>query len=469
MQSGGGGRQERTAAIGRRLEEVVGEPLSGEVRRLSSGASRETFAFSTPRGDLVVQIARGAGNKLVNATSQAQLLQAAAETGVPVPAVVADGGDDEILGSSWTVVEALSGTTDPQAILSGEGAPGGEELIDGLAAALASIHRIDLDAVPVPAIEDPVALLREWYDRLDEPHPAFELAFRALQAERPAADRRTLVHGDFRMGNLMVGPDGLTGVLDWELAHAGDPVEDLGWLCVPAWRFTRPDRPAAGLATHEQLLDAYERHAGVAIDRAALRWWELAGTLRWGVICVMQAFTHLSGAIKSVEHAVIGRRACEVEWDLLQLLDPQSAGEEFELVATEVGSAVPAPHDRPTAVELLEAVRGALGDDVLPKLEGRPAFQTRVVLRALGIVRRELEHADEHAAVHAAALASVGCRDERELGQAIREATLGEREEGVFAAVRATVRTKLEVANPAYLTLTEAATTRTETAGTEEQ
>ena len=111
-------------------------------------------------------------------------------------------------------------------------------------------------------------------------------------------------------------------MLDWELTHLGDPVEDLGWLCVPAWRFSRPDLPAAGLGTREQLLAAYARHAGRRVPIEELRRWELAGTLRWGVICVMQAFSHLSGARRSVEHAVIGRRACEVEWDLLELLDP---------------------------------------------------------------------------------------------------------------------------------------------------
>jgi aminoglycoside phosphotransferase (APT) family kinase protein len=466
MQSGGGGRPERTAAIASRLEEVLGEPLSGELRRLSSGASRETFAFATDsRAELVVQIARG-GNKLVDAPDQATLLRAAAAAGVPVPAVVADGSDDEVLGSSWTVVEALGGTTEPKAILGGEGVPGPDELIDDLAAALASIHRMDLGGTAVPAIEDPLALLREWHDRLGEPHPAFELAFRALESERPPAGRRTVVHGDFRMGNLMVGAEGLTGVLDWELTHAGDPVEDLGWLCVPAWRFERPDRPAAGLGTHEQLLAAYERHAGVAVERAALRWWELAGTLRWGVICVMQAFTHLSGARRSVEHAVIGRRACEVEWDLLRLLDERARGDRSlaARVAAQRRSPRPALHDRPTAVELLEAARGALGDDVLPRLEGRPAFQARVVLRALGIVRRELEHEDEHRALHAAALASVGCADERELAEAIREGALGEREEHVFAAVRATVKAKLEVANPAYLSQAEAVAARAQAA-----
>ena len=159
----------------------------------------------------------------------------------------------------------------------------------------------------------------------------------------------------------MVGPQGLTGVLDWELAHAGDPVEDLGWVCVPAWRFARRDRPAAGLGTRAQLLEAYERHSGVAVDPAALSWWELAGTLRWGVICVMQAFSHLSGARRSVEHAVIGRRACEVEWDLLELLgvplDEATAGRS----APSSAQPVAALHDRPTAIELLHASRGGAG------------------------------------------------------------------------------------------------------------
>jgi hypothetical protein len=271
------------------------------------------------------------------------------------------------------------------------------------------------------------------------------------------------VHGDFRLGNLMAWTSGLTGVLDWELTHVGDPVEDLGWLCVPAWRFQRPDRPAAGLATREELRAAYERYSGNDVDPAALRWWELAGTLRWGVICVMQAFTHLSGARRSVEHAVIGRRACEVEWDLLELLDPRTPDAARDTIAADGSSpraaARPVLHDRPTAIELLEAARGALGDDVLGKVEGRAAFQLRVSLRALGMVKRELEHGDEHAAVHAAALASVECADERELARAIRDGALADREEDLLAALRATVRAKLEAANPSYV---DTCTTNTE-------
>jgi aminoglycoside phosphotransferase (APT) family kinase protein len=456
VERGGADAQARTRAIAQRLGEILGEPLTGELRRLSSGASRETFKLSTrSRGALVLQIARKAG-KLVESPPQAALLAAAAEAGVLVPAVVAHGADDEVLGPSWTVAEALAGSTDPVAIIAGEDVPDAQQLIDDLAGALASIHRMPADLAGVPAVEDPLALLREWIDRLGEPHPAFELAFRALESQRPPPTRTTLVHGDFRMGNLMMDSGGLTGVLDWELAHVGDPIEDLGWLCVPAWRFLRPDRPAAGLATREELLDAYERHSGIAVDPAALRWWELAGTLRWGVICVMQAFTHLSGAMRSVEHAVIGRRACEVEWDLLELLDPLQEGvaPESDLPADRPTQA-PALHDRPTMLELLDASREALGDDVLPHVEGRPAFQLRVVLRALGIVQRELAQQQEHTARHAAALATVGCADERELARAIRDGALGDGEAYVLAAVRATVRAKLEAANPAYPRKTE--------------
>src|SRR5262249_58247675 len=113
-------------------------------------------------------------------------------------------------------------------------------------------------------VEDAAAVVGEWHDRLGEPHPVFELAFRVLEAARPAATRRALVHGGFRMGNLMVGASGLNGVLDWELTHVGDPVEDLGWLCVPAWRFTRPDRPAAGLGGGRPPPRAHKPHPALA-------------------------------------------------------------------------------------------------------------------------------------------------------------------------------------------------------------
>jgi aminoglycoside phosphotransferase (APT) family kinase protein len=445
-----------TASIRARLGDVLGQPPSGEIRRLSGGASRETYVCDCgSRGDLVLQIEHG-GKPTGEPPGQAALLEAALDAGVPVAAVIAHGSDDPVLGAAWTLLKPLPGTADPKQILPAATADGmpsrtREEtpgLLDSIARALAAVHFMPAEPALAPPVEEPLAQLRALHDRLGEPHPTFELAFRVLGSDRPPS-RRTIVHGDFRMGNLMVHRGSVSGVLDWELTHIGDPVEDLGWLCVPAWRFTRPDLPAAGLGTREQLLTAYERHTGVAVPMAELRRWELAGTLRWGVICVMQAYTHLSGTRSSIEHAVIGRRACEVEWDLLELLDPHShASPPPAAVEIDVG---PPLHDRPTAIELLEAARGALGEHVLPRLSGHPAFELRVTLRALGIVRRELDQASEHAALHIAALRQLGVASEHELAMVIRRGAFDDRDGALRPALRAIVRAKLEVANPAYL------------------
>jgi aminoglycoside phosphotransferase (APT) family kinase protein len=128
-----------------------------------------------------------------------------------------------------------------------------------------------------------------------------------------------LVHGDYRLGNIMVNENGLSAILDWELAHIGDPMEDLGWLCVRAWRFGGAF-PAAGLGTYDELFDAYASVTGVRPDPEVVRWWEILGTLKWGIICISQAATHLMGIARSHELAAIGRRVCENEYDLIELL-----------------------------------------------------------------------------------------------------------------------------------------------------
>ena len=442
----GRGGAERAGEIGARLAEVLGDGTPGAIRRLSGGASRETYLYERGAGGKLILQCEHGGKPTGEPPGQAALLEAAKTAGVPVASVVAHGRDDPVLGDAWTVVEGLAGTSDPKLIVGEAGAAAG--LLDGIAAALAAVHGMPADPSLAPPAGEPLAQLLALHDHLGEPHPVFELAFRTLGPDRPPW-RTALVHGDFRMGNLMVDGERVTGVLDWELTHIGDPVEDLGWLCVPAWRFARPDLPAAGLGTREQLLAAYARHSGSAVELDELRHWELAGTLRWGVICVMQAFSHLSGSRQSVEHAVIGRRACEVEWDLLELLDP--GGDAAAASGAPAHEPAPALHDRPSAVELIDAARGALGDHVLPLLEGRPAFELRVSLRALGIVRRELEQAPAHARLRADALAALGVHGERELAGEIRAGRFDERRPELLAALRAIVRAKLEAANPRYL------------------
>jgi aminoglycoside phosphotransferase (APT) family kinase protein len=244
---------------------------------------------------------------------EAALLRAAATAGVPVPEVVAAGDD-------WIVMVNVDGETIARKILrDDEFAAARPKMAHQCGEILAALHRIPTD---VFALDEPdqLATWREALDNLGQPHPAFELAFKWLEANRPPSTERTVIHGDFRHGNFIVGPDGVRAVLDWELAHIGDPMEDLGWLCVNAWRFGVRDKPVGGFGDYDELTSAYEAAGGGAVDRDALHWWETLGTLKWGIMCILQATAHTSGAVRSVELAAIGRRVCENEWDLLLML-----------------------------------------------------------------------------------------------------------------------------------------------------
>ena len=168
-----------------------------------------------------------------------------------------------------------------------------------------------------------------------------------------------------------MGPEGLRVLLDWELSHLGDPVEDLAWCCVRSWRFGNDDLPVGGFGTVDALLAAYAAAGGATVDPAHHGWWEAFGTLKWGLISAMQAHTHLGGLVRSVELATLGRRIAETEWDLLVLLVPEAV-ETAALLPEPVADATPRSlQDRPSAAELLEAVREFVEQDVQPVLEGR--------------------------------------------------------------------------------------------------
>jgi aminoglycoside phosphotransferase (APT) family kinase protein len=306
------------------LADALAAVLDGEIsglRRLSGGASRETWSFVCDGRALVLQRERpGALRTGGGMATEAALLRAGAAVGVPVAELVTAGDEQAGLGAPFLVTAHLDGETIARKILRDDEYAAVRPLLAAqCGAALAAVHRIPPDAAPALEQHDQVVQYREVLDLSGEPHPAFELGFRWLEANRPPSTRTTVVHGDFRLGNLMVGPDRLRAVLDWELAHLGDPLEDLAWLCVRAWRFGAA-LPVGGFGRYEDLFDAYADASGVAIDPEHVRWWEVLGTLKWGVMCIMQAATHLNGLSRSVELAAIGRRVCENEHDLLELL-----------------------------------------------------------------------------------------------------------------------------------------------------
>lgn len=420
------------------LSRLLGGGTVTELRRLVGGASREMWAFRLDDRRLVLRRDPPGEIKDSGMEQEGALLRAAAQAGMRVPELLASGPHFLVL--SWVDGEALA-----RRILRDEGfATARTRLVAQFAEQLALLHtRVSPDQVPGLAQPEVLADVRARLDAMGEPHPAFELGLRWLEEHRPPARTDAVVHGDFRLGNVMVDEDGLAAVLDWELSHLGDPMQDLGWLCVRSWRFGAQP-PVAGLGTYEELAQAYEDAGGGPVDLSALLWWEVFGTLNWGVMCMIQARGHLERGVRSVELAAIGRRACEVELDLLDLLP---GGEVHPAVPAPVAAPVLGPHDRPTATELVEAVREFL--EGLP-LTGHDRFLARVSSRVLRTVERELQIGPGLAVAHAERLAGLGMRDDAELAAAIRSGAVVP--EDVLPAVRAAVVDKLLVADPPQLT-----------------
>ncbi|MDO8391748.1 MAG: phosphotransferase family protein [Actinomycetota bacterium] len=301
------------------LRDVLGATSIAGLVRLSGGASRETYRFDADGRALILQRQRGGYER--DMAIEVAALRAAAAGGVPVPHVIAASTDPSALGASFTILTAVEGETIARKILRDERFATARAALAGqLGTAAARLHAVD-PAGPVDfPVDDPLDGLRTTLDRSGEPHPAFELVFRWLQQHLPAPRPQVLVHGDYRLGNLIVGDDGLRAVIDWELAHLGNPMEDLGYLCVKAWRFGAT-LPVGGVGSYHQLFEAYEAAGGGPVDPAEVHWWEVLGTLKWGIICITQALAHTSGAARSHELAAIGRRVCENEHDLFLALE----------------------------------------------------------------------------------------------------------------------------------------------------
>ena len=194
----------------------------------------------------------------------------------------------------------------------------------------------------------------------------------ALAAQHvPATTETVLVHGDFRVGNLMIGPEGLRGVFDWEFAHVGDPAEDLAWPCVRSWRFGQDQLRLGGVGDVEEFFTSYEQASGRAVDRRAIAFWEILGNFRWAIGCIQQAHRHLSGQAVSIELASLG--GAQRKWNSNYSTSSNAP----------MGAAM---HDRPTAVELVNAVRQYLESELLPTLtDARFKFQTLIAANVLAI------------------------------------------------------------------------------------
>lgn len=261
--------------------------------------------------------------------SEYALLKAAEAMGVPVPRTHFMFEPEDGIGFGY-LMERIEGETIPRKILRDKVYASALPLMAAQCGEiLARIHKVDISQLsflrPVPPDISParqaIVQFQQILTSLGEPHPVFELGLRWLEEHLPPTERVTLVHGDFRNGNLMVGPGGVRAVLDWELSHIGDPMEDLGWLCVKAWRFGITNRPVGGFGAYDDLFAGYERASGIPVDPGTVHFWEVFGNVKLGVVCIIQAMNFLKGVRRTVEHAVLGRSICEMEYDVMNLID----------------------------------------------------------------------------------------------------------------------------------------------------
>ncbi|HEX2484070.1 MAG TPA: phosphotransferase family protein [Myxococcota bacterium] len=327
------------------LGRAEGDVAVHGLRRLAGGSSRETWSFDlalAPRGEQVAETRplvlrrdppgrSGAGES--DRGLEFRVVRAAFEAGVPVPRAHWACTDPDVLGTSFYVMDRVEGEALPRRLLREERYAGArEKMIPELARIAAAIHRVPLDSPALAALPGPprgVSAALAEIERVSqairalapEPHPALTLAERWLRARMPAQQRVVLVHGDFRIGNVLFDEGGVRAVLDWEISKRGDPVEDLGWLCTRAWRFGSDELPAGGLASREALLAAYRDAGGGEVDPAHLRFWEAMGSYKVALVFIQQSWVYLSGRVPSLELASLGRRTAEAEEELIRLME----------------------------------------------------------------------------------------------------------------------------------------------------
>lgn len=306
-----------------------------DLRLLTGGSAAQTWRFALHRDgeckDYILRLAHG-GEQFelgIDKRMEAMVQSHAVAHGVLAPEIVLVIEPSDKLGQGF-VMELVEGETIPQKILRQDRFRSARErMAEQCGKLLADIHRVpvaNLEFLPDLSVRPQLAALERFYASFGECIPVFDLAFRWLEDHAPICTNNTLVHADFRNGNLIVDESGIVAILDWELAHIGDPMEDLGWLCVNSWRFGNRTLPVGGFGTREALYTGY-RSAGGTLDEDAVFFWELLGVLKWGIICLYQTGIHLDGTERSVNRAAIGRRVSETEIDLLALLsDPRAHG-----------------------------------------------------------------------------------------------------------------------------------------------
>ena len=383
-------------------QNIAGFKQLTKAERLSGGASQETYRIEidSDSGSRILAMRRAPGGEKVEPTPghpgldvEALLMQSARDVGVPEPEVYHVLQDEDDLGDGF-IMEWLDGIALGARVVR---SPELEDIRPRLAflcgEILAKLHSIDLEKTGLDkrldVIEPAQYIEQTWqrYKDFDTAQPMIDYAGRWLLDHCPDEVEVALVHNDFRNGNIMFSPEGVVAVLDWEVAHIGDPMRDLGWICTNSWRFGRSDLPVGGFGTYEDLFAGYESITGTPVDAERVKFWEVFGSFWWAIGCLGMAEHYRTGPDQTVERPAIGRRSSECQIDCVNLLIPGPV----DLVQS---SSEP-DLDMPRVDELLVSVRDFLHNDVMAATEGRNNFLARVAGNSLDIVLRDLELGDE--------------------------------------------------------------------------
>ena len=426
------------------MTRIAGSGALSGLSRLSGGANMESWSFDWAGSRYVLRRAPSAdymAGRPYGHADEAALVIAAHTAGVKAPEVVGVLADGDGLGTGY-VMRRVIAEVSPAKILAAPPA----SLLTDLGRELARIHAIPAEAIPaaIPLMDTAEALaeLKARFLAYGGNRPVIALAIKWCEDHLPDPAPAVLVHGDYRMGNIMVDADGLAAVLDWELAHRGDAHEDLAFGCMTVWRFGRIDQPAFGVGSLADYFAAYEAAGGAKVDPDRFRFWLVYRTLWWALGCLQMGQAWRSGADKAVERVVIGRRTAEQELDLLLLL-------EDEAPEGERGRALPAspttlsdPTGEPTNAEIVQAVRDWLGEAIKPAAEGHAKFEVVVAMNALGIVLRDLDAATR--------------AEDKVLADAVLSGTATLAEPGLLAKLRRAALDKCAIDSPKYAALAAA-------------
>ena len=448
-----------------RLEAVMTRKPLGcaglvSVERLSAGASQETYRVvaQTPSGEARFALRRAAGGVAAEAAlglrTEARLMTAAAAAGVPAPKVrcALDAADG--LGEGF-IMDWLEGETLGARIVRSDAlAAARGKLAFQCGQALAGIHAMDLpasgldDALEAHSPAELVHASWDQYKAFATPQPMIDYTARWLLRHLPEGFEPGLVHGDFRNGNLMVDAAGIVAVLDWELAHIGDAMRDLGWICTNSWRFGG-NAPVGGFGSYADLFQGYESVSGRPVDAARVRFWEVFGSFWWAVGCLSMADRYRTGPDRTVERPGIGRRSSECQIDCVNLLLPGP-------VRTPAPATLRSDLDMPRTDELLASVRDFLRQDVMPNTAGRTSFLARVAANSLDIALREQALGPVHRAAELAGLQAIFNSDEGlrtlrwRLVNGLRNGAVALDRTDVAEHLRRTVATQVAIDQPRY-------------------